>query len=165
MSFVLEKLGIEFLLNIDSNTILSISSAFIATFSAFVAYFSYKQNSKSYIISQTPILIPTFVKIDENKYELSTLNTHKSAIAKEVSISLKGGKLKQVYKKENEFLTPDMRTLPLQIMEENIDGASFEITYKNIFGKNIESKGVVYEIKLNNFDFQNMNFIIKSITD
>jgi len=133
----------------------------VALVSGFVAYVSFQQNKKNQIIAQTPLLIPTFRKSGE-QYTCHIENSHKSALAKEVCVVMKGAKLKSIYSKENEFLVPGMSIYPIEI-KENIDGATFEIKYKNIFDKNIELKGTVHEMALMSFDLQNISFKIESI--
>jgi len=145
----------------DTNTKITIISAFVAIISAIVAYRSYKQNTKTYLISQTPILMPRFNKTGD-KYQFFTVNTHISAVAKDVCILLRGAKLTRIYTKENEFLPPNMQTFEIGI-DENIDGAHFEIKYENIFRKRVQVVGTVHEMTSGRLDFQNINFTIEGI--
>lgn len=148
----------------DTSIKISIISVVAAVVSAILAYLSYRKNGKLYLIAQTPVLIPILSKRGDSKYFIFTTNTHESAIAKEVCITLKGAKLSKVYSRENEFITPNMSTYRIEI-NESVDGASFEITYKNIFGKFVFTKGTIHEMVPGQFDLQNIDFKIEGIND
>lgn len=142
-------------------TYISIGSVVVASISALYAYFSFKYNKKIFIISQTPILIPTFSGTQNHSY-VNVSNNHESSIAKNVSIFVEKGKLTKTYSIENEFLSPGLSTLPITI-DEDIDGCNFRISYLNIFDKKVCLSGTLYYIE-NKTDLQNIDFKIESVT-
>lgn len=141
---------------------ISIGSVIFSGLSVLYTCLSFKENKKVYIISQTPVLIPNLTGIPTAPI-VSLINTHKSGVAKNVCISLEGGKLDRLYSLEKEFLAPGMKTRDIKT-NQSIDGSLFKISYVNIFDKKITVKGSIHYLE-NTPDLQNIEFKIESVTN
>jgi hypothetical protein len=145
----------------DLENYITVGSVFVAIFSAWYSRNSFKLSEKNNIISQTPVLIPTFSGSATN-YTVRVINDHKSGVAKNLSITLEKGKLSKTFSITNEFLSPSMGTYPLAI-NEDVDGCSFTISYLNIFDKKVLLSGKIHYI--NNLpDLQDIKFKIESVS-
>lgn len=146
---------------INISLIKDIAQTLVPLISICIAWKALKLSNNTQEISITPILFPSIKKGPEKWIIQLTLSTKDNIIAKNVSLVITKGHLRErkLIICENESLVPNLSIIPYET-PENIDGSYFELKYQNFHNKHVKICGRIHLTPTGGVDFQELNFML-----